>query len=240
MLEIKNLSVEVNEKEILKDVNLKIKGGEVHAIMGVNGSGKSTLALTLMGHPRYKVTRGKIIFNGKNILEMKTDERAREGIFLSIQYPTEVEGVRLGNFLFQSIKKLTDNKNLIEFRKELKEKAREFDFSEEIVDRDLNLGFSGGERKKSEILQMHVLKPKLAIIDEVDSGLDIDSLKKIASKINEMKDVNFSCLLITHYQRILNYIKPNFVHVMIDGKIVKTGNEDVVKEIEEKGYAHLK
>lgn len=238
MLEIKNLHVEVDGKQILRGVNMTINDGEVHAVMGTNGSGKSTLAMTLMGHPNYKVTQGEILFNGQQINNMKPDERAKLGLFLSMQHPTEIEGVRLGNFLFQSAKILEKvyGKSVIEFRNELRERANSLGFSENFVDRNLNLGFSGGEKKKSEVLQMTTLKPRLAVIDEVDSGLDIDSLKSISKQIQEMRDGKFSSLLITHYQRILDYIRPDFVHIMLNGKIVKTGNEDIVKEIEEKGY----
>ena len=242
MLEIKNLHVEVDGKKILQGVNLAIKPGEIHAIMGANGSGKSTLAMALMGHPNYKVTSGEILFNGYHINELKSDERAKLGLFLSMQSPTEVEGVKLGSFLFQSAKTLEKiyGKNVIQFRNELKERAISLGIAESFIDRSLNFGFSGGEKKKSEILQMSALKPKFAIIDEVDSGLDIDSLKLIAGHINKMKDEMFSGLIITHYQRILDYIKPDFIHVMIEGRIVASGGEEVVREIEEKGYESFK
>ncbi len=242
MLEIKNLHVEVDGKEILKGVNLAVREGEIHAIMGVNGSGKSTLAMALMGHPNYKITNGEILFNGQNINEVKPNERAKLGMFLSMQHPTEIEGVKLGSFLYQGAKILEKvyGKGVIQFRNELKEKAILFGMPENFIDRSLNFGFSGGEKKKAEILQMSILKPRFAVIDEVDSGLDIDSLKLISSQINEMKDGKFSGLLITHYQRILEHVKPDFVHVMIDGKIVKSGGEDIVKEIERKGYSSFK
>lgn len=241
MLEIKNLHVAVEGKEILKGVDLTIKEGELHALMGSNGSGKSTLAMTLMGHPLYKITQGKILFRGQDISEMKSNERAKLGIFLSMQNPVEIEGVRFGNFLYQSAKSLERvyDKNVLQFRKELKEQAGLMGMPESVLDRNLNLGFSGGEKKKSEMLQMKTLKPQFAIIDEVDSGLDIDSLKMIAQQIEEMRDRKFSGLLVTHYQRILNHVQPDFVHVMMGGKIVKSGSREMVKEIEEKGYGSL-
>lgn len=239
MLEIKNLHVEVDRKEILKGINLTVREGEIHAIMGMNGSGKSTLAMALMGHPKYNITDGEIIYYGQKINNLKPNERAKIGFFLSMQSPIEVEGVKLGSFLYQGAKILEKvyGKSVIQFRNELKEKASLFGMSENFIDRSLNFGFSGGEKKKTEILQMSILKPKFAVIDEVDSGLDIDSLKLISSQINNMRDDVFSGLIITHYQRILDYVRPDFVHVMIDGKIVKSGGEDIVKEIEEKGYA---
>ncbi len=238
MLEIMNLHVEVDGKEILKGVDLTIKEGELHALMGANGSGKSTLAMTLMGHPKYNVTHGTVLFDGKNVLEMKPHERAKLGFFLSMQHPLEIEGVRLGNFLYQSAKHLEKaySKDVLQFRKELKEKAGMLGLPDNVLERGINLGFSGGEKKKSEILQMQMLKPRFAIIDEVDSGLDIDSLKMIAGHIGSLKDKKSSGLLVTHYQRILDYVKPDFVHIMREGKIVKTGDGGIVKEIEEKGY----
>jgi len=242
MLEIKNLHVAVDGKEILRGVNLTIKEGELHALMGTNGSGKSTLAMTLMGHPRYTITQGEILVDGKNINGLKPHERAKLGFFLSMQHPLEIEGVRLGNFLYQGAKSLERvyGKDVLQFRKELKEKAGILGMPESIADRGVNLGFSGGEKKKSEILQMQMLKPRFAIIDEVDSGLDIDSLKMIAKEIERMKDGMFSGLLVTHYQRILNHVHPEYVHVMMDGKIVNSGGGEIVKEIEERGYGSFK
>ncbi|MBI2449422.1 Fe-S cluster assembly ATPase SufC [Candidatus Pacearchaeota archaeon] len=238
MLDIKNLHVEVDGKNILRGVNLSINDGEIHAIMGANGSGKSTLAMALMGHPNYKITSGEIFFNGQLINDMKSSERARLGMFLSMQNPIEVEGVKLGSFLWQSARTLEKvyGKNVIQFRNELKEKISSLNMPDSFIDRDINHGFSGGEKKKSELVQMSMLKPKFAIIDEVDSGLDIDSLKIISSHINNMKDRAFSGLLITHYQRILNYVKPDYIHVMINGRIIASGGDEIVRQIEEKGY----
>ena len=239
LLEIKNLHVEVEGKEILKGVNLTVNKGEMHAIMGANGSGKSTLAMALMGHPKYRVTQGEIIFNGSRINELTPDKRAKLGFYLSMQNPVEIEGVRFGNLIWQSAKILDKarSSNVIEFMQELKQKANLLGLNETLIDRNINQGFSGGEKKKSEILQMMALKPNLAIIDEVDSGLDIDSLKNVATKISEMKNGSFTGLLITHYQRIFNYIKPDFVHVMNDGRITETGKEEIVSEIEKSGYS---
>ncbi len=239
MLEIKSLHVAVEGKEILKGVSLVVKPGEIHALMGANGSGKSTLAMTLMGHPRYKITEGKILYEGRDLTELKPHERAKLGFFLSMQHPVEIDGVTFGNFLYQGAKRLEKvyDKNVLQFRKELKEQAGLLSVPESFIDRSLNVGFSGGEKKKAEILQMKMLKPSFAIIDEVDSGLDIDSLKLISSHLESMRDGKFSGLLVTHYQRILHHVQPDMIHVMLQGKIVKSGGAEIVKQIEEHGYA---
>lgn len=246
-LEIKNLHVSIEDKEIIKGLDLTINKGEVHAIMGPNGSGKSTLAQTLMGHPKYDVTSGEVIFKGEDILELEPDERARMGLFLAFQYPYEISGVPLSRFLLQAIKARnedadSDNGNgkpklaFGEFRKILKEKLEILQMDEAFTKRYLNEGFSGGEKKRAEILQMLVLNPEVAILDETDSGLDIDSVKIVAEGVNSLRGPEFACLAITHYQRILNYLKPDFVHVMVNGKLVKSGDMSLANELEEKGY----
>lgn len=237
-LEIKDLHVEIEGKEIIKGLNLTINTGETHAIMGPNGSGKSTLSNTLMGHPKYKITKGSIHFDGKDITVLKTNERAKLGIFLSFQYPAEIPGVTLSNFLFTAYKSVYGNISPMEFSKILKEKMEFLKFNPEFAKRHLNEGFSGGEKKRCEILQMSILNPKLAILDETDSGLDIDALKTVSNGINA-KNEETSVLLITHYQRILKYVTPNFVHVYIDGKIVKSGGKELAEELEAKGYETL-
>ncbi len=232
MLEIKNLYVETNGKEIIKGLNLKINKGEVHVLMGPNGSGKSTLSYALMGHPKYKV-KGSILFEGKDITDMPVDERAKLGIFLSFQYPMEVQGVQLSNF----IRIASGNSDFQGFRKELSENMSMLKMDSAFSTRYLNDGFSGGEKKRSEILQMAMLKPKLAILDETDSGLDIDALKAVANGINTVKQsVKPGILLITHYKRILNFVKPDYVHIISDGKIVKSGGSELVDKLEEEGY----
>ena len=237
MLEIKDLHVSIENKEILKGVNLTINKGEIHALMGPNGSGKSTLSFVLMGHPKYKVTKGEILFEGKNILEFSPDERARMGMFLCFQYPTEIPGVSLFNFLKTAYNSTRGEKvSSMEFREILKDKMKLLGVEEKFINRYLNEGFSGGEKKRGEILQMAVLDPKIAILDETDSGLDIDSLKIVSEGINKVSNENNSVLLITHYQRILKYIKPKHVHVMMDGKIVLSGDEKLAVELEEGGY----
>ena len=244
-LEIKNLHINIEEKEIVRGLDLTIKKGEVHAIMGPNGSGKSTLAQTLLGHPRYEVTGGEIIFKGENITELETDERAQMGLFLAFQYPYEISGLPLSRFLLQAVKAHREakagqdnGKKLAfgEFRKILKEKLEILQMDESFTKRYLNEGFSGGEKKRAEILQMLVLNPEIAILDETDSGLDIDSIKIVAEGVNSMRGPDFGCLAITHYQRILNYLNPDFIHVMVNGKIVKSGGPELAAELEAKGY----
>ena len=239
MLEIKNLRVKINEKEILKGLDLKIGENQVHALMGPNGSGKSTLASTLMGHPGYEVVSGAAIFNNENILEMEANERAEKGLFLSFQYPSEVEGVNITSYLRMIYNKSHEQKlSPIKFREVLKEKMEILDIKEEFINRYLNDGFSGGEKKRMEMLQMLILEPKLAILDETDSGLDVDALKVVSKAVNYLVEkTQMSVVVITHYTRILNYIKPEFVHVLKVGKIIKEGGESLAHEIEVSGYA---
>lgn len=246
-LRIKNLHARVEETEILKGVDLKVVPGMVHALMGPNGSGKSTLSSVLMGHPKYEVTAGDVTWNGAPLLTLSPDERAKAGIFLAFQYPQEIAGVSVAHFLRQStnaVREARGEKSLsvLEFRRLLKEKMALLEMSEDFSDRYLNEGFSGGEKKRAEMLQMALLRPKLAILDETDSGLDIDALQVVAKGINALtsEDSQMSILLITHYQRILNYVKPDVVHVMAEGKIIQTGPPELVAELEEKGYAWLK
>ena len=243
MLEIKNLKAKIDNKEILKGLSLNIKAGEVHAIMGPNGSGKSTLSNVLSGKKGYEIS-GNINFEEKNLLDLEIEERAHKGIFLAFQYPLEIPGVNTNIFLKSSlnaIKKAKGEKELdaIEFLKLVKEKAAELKFDEKILSRQLNVGFSGGEKKKNEILQMSILNPKLSILDETDSGLDIDALKIVSEGVNALRSKESSFLIITHYQRLLDYIKPDFVHVLINGKIVKSGGSDLALELESKGYESL-
>ena len=243
MLELKNLKASIGEKSIIKGLNLNIKPGEVHAIMGPNGSGKSTLANVLSGKNGYEIS-GSLKFEGQNLNEIPIEERARKGIFLAFQYPLEIPGVNTSNFLktsLNTIRKSKGQKNLdtITLLKLIKEKASELNIDEKFLSRHLNVGFSGGEKKKKEILQMKLLEPKLAILDETDSGLDIDALRIVADGVNSYKNKKNSFLIITHYQRLLDYIKPDFVHVLSDGKIVKTGNFNLAKELEKTGYKDL-
>ncbi|MEM5797570.1 MAG: Fe-S cluster assembly ATPase SufC [Candidatus Aenigmatarchaeota archaeon] len=239
-LEIKDLHVSIEGKKILNGVSLKIKEGELHALMGPNGSGKSTLAYVLMGHPKYKIDSGEIIFHGENIINLTPDKRAKLGLFLGFQYPTEVPGVTFKNFLWTAYKTLNNGASYVDFNEILDEKLELLEIDKSFVLRYLNEGFSGGEKKRSEILQLAVLNPKIAVLDETDSGLDVDSLKIVANGIKKLNENGMGILLITHYQRILNYILPDFVHVMTDGKIVKSGGHDLAKEIEEKGYEGIK
>ncbi len=243
MIEIKNLKASVDEKEILKGLNLSIGKGEVHAIMGPNGSGKSTLSYALSGKEGYNVS-GEIKFNKKNLLELNTEERAQEGVFLALQYPTEIPGVFTKNFLrtsLNSIRKANGESelNAIEFLKILKEKSTELKIDDEMLARPLNVGFSGGEKKRNEILQMALLEPSFIIMDETDSGLDIDALKVVSNGVNSLRDPDRSFLIITHYQRLLNYIKPDFVHILSDGKIVKTGDWKLALDLEKEGYGQF-
>jgi len=243
MLEIKNLQVSINKKNILKGLNLKIKSGEVHAIMGPNGSGKSTLANVLSGKSGYEVS-GEMNFNGENLKDVPIEKRAQKGIFLAFQYPLEIPGVNTNNFLktsLNSVRKAKGSKELdtISFLKLVREKSEELGIDETTLSRQLNVGFSGGEKKKNEILQMKILDPSFSILDETDSGLDIDALKIIAKGVNSSRNGKKSFLVITHYQRLLEYIKPDFVHVLSDGKIIKTGCSDLAEELEKTGYKKL-
>ena len=243
MLEIKNLKINVNNKSILNGLNLNIKSGEVHAIMGPNGSGKSTLANVLSGKKGYEVS-GTMLFNGLDLNKISIEQRAQKGIFLAFQYPLEIPGVNTNNFLktsLNSIRKAKGEKEIdtLTFLKLVKEKSSELGIEEKFLSRQLNVGFSGGEKKKNEILQMKLLEPKLSILDETDSGLDIDALKIVANGVNTSKNKNNAFLIITHYQRLLDYIKPDFVHVLSKGKIVKTGNSELGEQLEKSGYANL-
>ncbi len=243
MLKIKNLKAKIDNKEILKGLNLEIKPGEVHAIMGPNGSGKSTLSNVLSGKKGYKVS-GDVTYLNENLLDLEIEERAHKGIFLAFQYPLEIPGVNTNIFLktsLNAIKKAKGEKELdaIEFLKLVKQKASELKFDEKILSRQLNVGFSGGEKKKNEILQMSILNPRLSILDETDSGLDIDALKIVSEGVNALRSKESSFLIITHYQRLLEYIKPDFVHVLINGQIVKSGGSELALELEKKGYESL-
>ena len=243
MLEIKNLKTSVNDKLILNGVDIHIKPGEVHAIMGPNGSGKSTLANVLSGKNGYEST-GEIVFNGENLNSISIEERAQKGIFLAFQYPLEIPGVNTNNFLktsLNTVRKARGEKELdtLVFLKLVKEKSKELGIDEKFLSRQLNVGFSGGEKKKNEILQMKLLEPKLSILDETDSGLDIDALRIVADGVNTSKNKDNAFLIITHYQRLLDYIKPDFVHVLSKGKIIKTGNSELGIELEKSGYSKL-
>jgi len=245
MLEVKDLHVSVNGTEILKGINLSVKPGEVHAIMGPNGSGKSTLTQLLAGHDAYEVTSGSMQYEGKNLLEMEPEVRAREGIFLAFQYPVEIPGVSNTYFLKEALNAIREHQgkeelDAMEFLELLKEKAKLVQMDERLKNRSVNEGFSGGEKKRNEILQMAILEPKLAILDETDSGLDIDALKVVANGVNSLKRPDHSVILVTHYQRLLNYIKPDYVHVLADGKIVKSGGKELALELEAKGYDWIK
>ena len=243
VLTIKDLHVSIEDKEILKGVDLEIKGGEIHAIMGPNGTGKSTLSSAIMGHPKYEVTKGNISLDGKNVLEMEVDERARAGLFLAMQYPSEISGVTNADFLRSAINSRREEGNEISLMKFIREMDKKMEFLEmdpNMAQRYLNEGFSGGEKKRNEILQLMLIQPKIAILDEIDSGLDIDALKVVSKGINDMRGEDFGCLMITHYQRLLDYITPDFVHVMMQGRIVKSGGPELAKRLEAEGYDWIK
>ncbi|HRN42752.1 MAG: Fe-S cluster assembly ATPase SufC [Flavobacteriales bacterium] len=245
MIKIKNLHASIDGKEILKGINLEIKAGEVHAIMGPNGSGKSTLSSVLAGREEYEVTEGSVSFDGKDILELSPEDRAREGLFLAFQYPVEIPGVSNINFLKTAINETRAYKGMEpvsakEFLALVKEKSALVELDSKLANRSVNEGFSGGEKKRNEIFQMAMLEPKLAILDETDSGLDIDALRIVANGVNKLKSPNNATIVITHYQRLLDYIVPDFVHVLYNGKIVKTGGKELALELEEKGYDWIK
>ncbi len=245
MLEIRDLHASINGKEILKGINLTVKTGEVHAIMGPNGSGKSTLSNVLVGHPAYEVTRGSVTFNGKNLLEMSPEDRSHEGLFLSFQYPVEIPGVSMVNFMRTAVNEKRkylglEPLNASEFLKLMREKRAVVELDNKLANRSVNEGFSGGEKKRNEIFQMAMLEPKLSILDETDSGLDIDALRIVAEGVNKLKTSETSCIVITHYQRLLDYIKPDIVHVLYKGRIVKTAGPELALELEERGYDWIK
>ena len=245
MLEIKNLHVSVDQNPILKGLNLKVNKGEVHAIMGPNGSGKSTLASVIAGREEYEVDKGNINFINKELSELSADERAKKGIFLAFQYPVEIPGVSTTNFIKTAVNQIRESKrekplDAVSFLKIMKEKMKLVDIKQTLLSRSINEGFSGGEKKRNEIFQMAMLEPKLAILDETDSGLDIDALKIVANGVNKLKSKDNATILVTHYQRLLDYIIPDYVHVLIDGKIVKSGDKNLALELEEKGYDWIK
>ncbi len=243
VLEIKNLHVEIDGKEILKGVDLTLKQGEIHAVMGPNGTGKSTLAQAIMGHPRYEVTQGEVILDGEDVLEMEVDERSKAGLFLGMQYPSEISGVTTSDFLRSAInaqREEGDEINLMQFIKKLDKNMEYLEIDQDMATRYLNEGFSGGEKKRNEILQLMMLEPKFGILDEIDSGLDIDALKVVSKGINKLRGEQFGSLIITHYQRLLNYISPDFVHVMMRGKIVKSGGKELAERLEAEGYDWIK
>ena len=245
MLEIKNLHANINGKEILKGINLTVNDGEVHAIMGPNGSGKSTLSSVITGNPAYEITEGEIIFNGKNIVSMSPEDISREGVFLSFQYPVEIPGVSMVNFMRTAVNEHRKYKGLdplpaSEFLKLMREKKEYVELDNKLANRSVNEGFSGGEKKRNEIFQMAMLEPKLSILDETDSGLDIDALRIVANGVNKLKSKDNSTIVITHYQRLLDYIVPDIVHVLYKGRIVKTAGKELALELEEKGYDWIK
>ena len=242
-LEIKDLHVSIEDKEILKGVNLTVNTGEIHAIMGPNGTGKSTLSSAIMGHPSYEVTQGEVLLDGVNILELEVDERAKAGLFLAMQYPSEITGVTNADFMRSAINAKREEGqeiNLMQFIKKLDKEMDFLDIDQDMAQRYLNEGFSGGEKKRNEILQLMMLEPKFAILDEIDSGLDIDALKVVSKGINQMRGEDFGALMITHYQRLLNYITPDKVHVMYGGKVIKSGGPELAKRLEEEGYEWVK
>lgn len=240
-LEIENLHAEINGKQILKGVTLTIPLGEIHALMGPNGSGKSTLANALMGHPKFKVTEGDIRVDGESVVELEADERAHRGLFLAFQYPYEIEGITVTNFLRTAVNANREQPVPVsEFLKQLREKLKLLDIDESFIKRYVNQGFSGGEKKRNEVLQMAMLQPSYAVMDETDSGLDIDALKIVANGVNRMRGPDFSALIITHYVRILRYVNPDRVHVFFDGRIVRSGGPELAEALEEKGYDWVK
>ena len=245
MLSIKNLHAGIEGKEILKGINLEVKAGEVHAIMGPNGSGKSTLSSVLAGREDYEITGGEVIFNGKNLLELEAEDRAREGLFLAFQYPVEIPGVSNINFLKTAVNEIRayhgqPAMEAKDFLAMIKEKQKLVELDAKLANRSVNEGFSGGEKKRNEVFQMAMLNPKLAILDETDSGLDIDALRIVASGVNKLRSSDNAFVVITHYQRLLDYIVPDFVHILYNGQIVKSGNKDLALELEEKGYDEIK
>jgi len=245
MLEIKNLHVSVNNNKILKGLNLSINKGEVHAIMGPNGSGKSTLASVIAGREEYEVNKGSIIYSNKKLLKLSADERAIQGIFIAFQYPVEIPGVSTTNFIKTAVNQIRKSKgkkplDAVSFLKVMKEKMKIVKINQTLLSRSINEGFSGGEKKRNEIFQMAMLNPKLAILDETDSGLDIDALKIVAKGVNKLKSKDNATIIITHYQRLLDYIIPDYVHVLIDGKIAKSGDKNLAQELEKKGYDWIK
>ncbi|MDT3425114.1 Fe-S cluster assembly ATP-binding protein [Paenibacillus forsythiae] len=240
---IEGLKATIEGKEILKGFNLQMKGGEVHAIMGPNGTGKSTLASSLMGHPKYEVTEGTVTLEGQDVLEMSVDERARAGLFLAMQYPSEIAGVTNSDFLRSALNARREEGSeisLIKFIRQMESKMKDLEMNPEFMHRYLNEGFSGGEKKRNEILQMMLLEPKIVILDEIDSGLDIDALRVVAQGVNAMRSEDRGFLVITHYQRLLNYIKPDFVHIMMQGRIVKSGGPELAERLEADGYEWVK
>lgn len=242
VLEIKNLHVSIEDKQILKGVNLTLKTGEIAAIMGPNGTGKSTLSAAIMGNPNYEVTEGEILFDGQNILDLEVDERARLGLFLAMQYPSEIPGITNAEFIRAAMnagKEDEDKISVRDFIMKLDEKMELLGMKEEMAERYLNEGFSGGEKKRNEILQLLMLEPKFALLDEIDSGLDIDALKVVSKGVNAMRGDNFGAMVITHYQRLLNYITPDVVHIMMDGRVVMTGGPELAARLEKEGYAKL-
>lgn len=241
MLVIKNLHATIDDKPVLRGLNLTVNAGEIHAIMGPNGSGKSTLVKIIAGHPSYEVTDGEIIYNGENLLDLEPEERAQKGVFMAFQYPVEIPGVSNMNFLRQSVNAVRkanamEELDPLEFDDFVREKMKLVEMDDEFLHRSVNTGFSGGEKKRNEILQMAVLEPKLSLLDETDSGLDIDALRIVAKGINELANENNAVLMVTHYQRLLNYVVPDKVHVLVDGKIVTSGGKELALELEEKGY----
>ncbi len=245
MLKINNLQARIGEKEILKGINLEVKAGEIHAIMGPNGSGKSTLASVLAGREDYEITGGSVEFLGKDLLELSPEDRAREGVFLAFQYPVEIPGVTTINFLKTAVNEIRkyrgeESMDAVSFLKMMKEKSKLVEIDQNLLSRSLNEGFSGGEKKRNEVFQMAMLEPKLAILDETDSGLDIDALRIVASGVNKLKTADNATIVVTHYQRLLDYIVPDYVHVLWNGRIVKSGTKELALELEEKGYDWIK